>query len=83
MKTLVAISLLFALVAPAGTPDPIIARLNQAMNQVLDEPALRTRLLELGAVTEGAGTVEGTGKFLKEQYDIWKQVVSDIGLEPQ
>ena len=37
----------------------------------------------MGVYTEGAGTVAETGKFIKDQYDLWAQAVRDIGLEPQ
>jgi tripartite-type tricarboxylate transporter receptor subunit TctC len=73
----------FAFVAPANTPAAIIARMNEEMSKILDDPAIITRLAELGVYTDGAGTVESTGKFLKDQYEIWKQVVQDIGFEPQ
>lgn len=73
----------FVFVAPTGTPAPIIARLNQEMTKILNDPATKERLIELGVYTDGAGTVEQTGQFLKDQYEVWKKVVQDIGLEPQ
>lgn len=73
----------FVFVAPANTPEAIIARMNQEMSRILNDPSIRARLAELGVYTEGAGSVEDTGKFIKQQYGIWKQVVQEIGLEPQ
>ncbi|MFN3348656.1 Bug family tripartite tricarboxylate transporter substrate binding protein [Pseudorhodoplanes sp.] len=73
----------FVLVAPAGTPEAIAQRVNQEMNKILNDPAMRERLVELGFFSDGGETVAATGKFIKEQYEIWKEVVRDIGLEPQ
>ena len=38
----------FGLVVPAGTPQPVVARLNAAANAALQQPALRARLAQLG-----------------------------------
>jgi tripartite-type tricarboxylate transporter receptor subunit TctC len=45
----------FGLVVPAGTPAPVVQRLNRATNQALQQPALRARLAQLG-VTPLGGT---------------------------
>ena len=73
----------FVLVAPAGTPEAIVTRVNQEMGKVLAKPDVRNRLLDMGVYTDGAGTAAETGKFIKDQYDLWAQAVRDIGLEPQ
>lgn len=73
----------FVLVAPSGTPEPIVARINQEMAKVLARPEVRRRLLDFGVYTEGAGTVQETGKFIQDEYALWQRVVQDIGLEPQ
>lgn len=73
----------FVLVAPAGTPADIVTRVNQEMTKILNESEMRNRLIELGLFTDGAETVAATGKFIKDQHDLWKIVVRDIGLEPQ
>lgn len=36
------------LMAPAGTPEPVVRKLNDAVNGVLADPAVKTRLAELG-----------------------------------
>ena len=38
----------FGMVVPAGTPQPVVARLNAAANAALQQPALRARLAQLG-----------------------------------
>jgi tripartite-type tricarboxylate transporter receptor subunit TctC len=73
----------FVFVVPAGTPAAIVTRVNQEMAKILDEPDMRNRLIELGLFTDGAETVAATGKFIRDQHDLWKRVVREIGLEPQ
>ncbi len=43
----------FAVYAPAGTPPAVVARLNQAINRVLEMPDVRKRYAELGAEPVG------------------------------
>lgn len=48
----------FALVAPAGTPKEIVARLNAEIAKALADPALRDRLLALGVTPRGMPAAE-------------------------
>ena len=71
----------FVLVAPSRSPEPIVSRVNQEMAKVLNRQDVRARLLDFGVYTDGADTVQQTGKFIKDQYELWQQAVRDIGLE--
>ena len=51
----------FAIVAPAGTPAEVVARLNREIGQYLKGSDIQERLLSLGLATEGAGTPESSG----------------------
>jgi len=73
----------FVLVAPTGTPEPAVTRLNQEMAKVLARSEVRRRLLDFGVYTDGAGSVTETGKFIHDEYALWQQALRDIGLEPQ
>ena len=46
----------FGVVAPAGAPAHIIARLNQAIGEYLKGPDIQQRLLSFGLATNGSGT---------------------------
>lgn len=67
-----------ALFAPAGTPAPILARLNREANAILAEPAVRARFLELGATPVG-GTPEAMERFLRAEVARWAEVVRRSG----
>ncbi len=72
-----------AVVAPAGTPQPVVQRLNREMHAVLTDPAMVKRLSEIGFYTEGAGTPEQTAAFFRAQYDAWGKIVAGIGIKPE
>ena len=70
----------FILSAPAGTPQPIVARLNKEMETIMRSPDLVRRLPELGFYSDGAGTPESTAEFVRRQREEWAGIVRDIGL---
>lgn len=72
----------FGLVAPAGTPKDIIAKLNVAMNKVLARSEVQKRLDSLGAIN-GAGTVEQFDQFIKSQTESWGVVVKSAGVKAE
>lgn len=68
----------FGIGAPAGTPAPIIAKLNEAMQKALKDPKVIEAIEKLGAIP--APTSSGDfGKLISQQNDAWKKIVSDIG----
>lgn len=66
------------IVAPAGAPKPIIAKLNAEINQALQTPALRQRFAALGAEPVG-GTPEQFGKLIRSEYAKWGDVIRRSG----
>lgn len=73
----------FALVAPAGTPEAIVRKVNADVNAVLAQPEILKRLLDLGAINEGPGTPEQLAQFFKDERVRWTKLVRDIKLEPE
>ncbi|WP_059413131.1 Bug family tripartite tricarboxylate transporter substrate binding protein [Cupriavidus basilensis] len=66
------------IVAPAGTPAPVIARLNQAINAVLASAPVRKVLAEQGVDVLG-GTAQAYGAFIRSEYARWQGVVKASG----
>jgi tripartite-type tricarboxylate transporter receptor subunit TctC len=64
------------LVAPAATPAPVIARLNDAANQALAVPAVHERLLALASIPM-AGTPEAFGQRINAEIDKWARVIRE------
>ncbi|OZI19231.1 hypothetical protein CAL26_16415 [Bordetella genomosp. 9] len=64
--------------APAGTPQPVIDKLNKALRQALDNPSLQAQLKQLGLLTIG-DTPEQFKQVEITDLAKWKKVVADSG----
>ena len=69
-------------VAPAGTPPEIIAKLNAAFRESLNDPATRARLDTLGAEIR-IDTPETFGKMIENQLALWRGVVETAGIKAE
>jgi tripartite-type tricarboxylate transporter receptor subunit TctC len=67
---------------PSGTPAEVIAILNREINAGLADPAVRTRLIELGA-TPFAHTPAEFGAYVAAETEKWGKVVRSAGLKAQ
>lgn len=72
----------YALLAPRDTPQEIIEHYNAALNQVLQSPPLRERLLELGATPLG-GTPADLNEFVADETGKWNAIIEDAHLQPR
>lgn len=70
------------LMAPAGTPRPIVDRLNAEVQKALLVPALKTRLEEMGGEAKGS-TPEEMKAMVASQTEKWIQVVADAKIPKQ
>ena len=70
----------YGLFAPAGTPAPVIARLNQWSNAALLEPSVRRTLLENGFVVVG-GPPEQLAGLVRDSVPQWRDFIRDVGLK--
>ena len=68
----------FALFAPSATPRPVLARLHTAVSTALEVPAVRQRLLQLGAEPM-ASTPEELARFQRAEIVRWGQAVRESG----
>jgi tripartite-type tricarboxylate transporter receptor subunit TctC len=68
----------FGLLAPAGTPKDVIARLNAEFNKALQNPELRKKLGDEGADAAG-GTPEQFAALIKDDIPRWGKVVKESG----
>jgi len=73
----------FAVVAPAATPPEVVAKLNLEIGDALKGPDIRQKLLSFGLATEGAGTPDGTGQFIRLEQERWRALGKELGVEPQ
>lgn len=71
-----------ALFAPAGTPPEIVKSLNGALQEILAEPDVKKRLLELG-IEAKASTPEEISARLKSDIEKWRKVIDKAGIQKQ
>ena len=67
------------LAAPAGTPEPIIRKLNQAVDAILALPDVRERLRTLGAQAVG-GSPQAFAKYVEGEILKWREVIKAAGI---
>ncbi|WP_422011983.1 Bug family tripartite tricarboxylate transporter substrate binding protein [Reyranella sp.] len=71
----------FGVMATGGTPEPIIAKLNAAFNEVLADPATAKKLIDLGFVLIG-GSAADYGKRLAAETVKWRKVIQEAKITP-
>jgi tripartite-type tricarboxylate transporter receptor subunit TctC len=69
----------FAILAPAGTPKDIIARLNAGVLQALVDPGVRGKLENLGFSVRGSSADE-LGAMTREQLAKYARVIKEMGI---
>jgi tripartite-type tricarboxylate transporter receptor subunit TctC len=72
----------FGLLAPAGTPKPIIDKLNAAINKGLADATIQKRLADLGVERVG-GTPEAFGIYLKAKVEETDKIAKAANLKPE
>jgi tripartite-type tricarboxylate transporter receptor subunit TctC len=70
------------LYAPAGTPDAIIATLNQALHDVLADPGLKKRALDLG-IDAKASTPAELDARMRADIEKWGKVIASAAIPKQ
>jgi tripartite-type tricarboxylate transporter receptor subunit TctC len=68
--------------APANTPAPVIAKLNQAFNAVVREPEVGRKLAENGVSALG-GTPDELTALIRSETERWRRVVRETGIKGQ
>ncbi|NBS48360.1 MAG: tripartite tricarboxylate transporter substrate binding protein, partial [Betaproteobacteria bacterium] len=72
----------YGLVAPAGTPAPVVARLNATVNAALASPEVASRLKAEGAQATPA-TPEVFGQLIASELQRWRPVVQRAAIKPE
>jgi len=68
------------LVAPAGTPPEVIAKLNTALRPIIDSPDVQKKFKNVGF--EGFSSTQGElGDFIKAQLSEWGKMVKDANIQ--
>ncbi|WP_051320433.1 tripartite tricarboxylate transporter substrate binding protein [Cupriavidus sp. amp6] len=76
------VSSMFGIVAPAGTPGPVIDRLSSDLKKILAEPEVQATLLKQGAIATWT-TPAQAGARIKAEVGKWNTVIRDAGVKPE
>lgn len=66
--------------APARTPAPVVSRINQELNAVLNDPEVRAKLQDQGALP-GSGSAEDLGRFAQTEYARNQKIVQGVNFK--
>jgi tripartite-type tricarboxylate transporter receptor subunit TctC len=70
------------LLAPAGTPQPAIKKLNAALVAALDDAGVRQRLHNAGTAPAPSSPDEFAG-YLREELARWSKLIKEKGIKPE
>src|SRR6266478_1953871 len=70
-----------ALLAPAGTPQPVVDRLSEAMSQALADPAVFNRLQEAGIEPTPGSTPLRAAEFIRSELAKWAPIIKASGAQ--
>jgi tripartite-type tricarboxylate transporter receptor subunit TctC len=69
----------YGMVAPAGTPPPIVVTLNRIATEAMADPTVKERLASQGAELIG-DTPEHFASFIDAEIAKWAKVIKDAGV---
>src|SRR3954452_3091856 len=70
------------LFAPHGTPEVVVEKLAPALREIMETPATRQRLVEMGSEPIWMDPAE-TARFVRAEYKRWAPVVKAAGIKPE
>jgi tripartite-type tricarboxylate transporter receptor subunit TctC len=68
--------------APRGTPEPVVAALNQTINGVLAKPEVQQRLADLALQVRSDSTPAGAEAWLRAETAKWEPIIRSAGIKP-
>jgi tripartite-type tricarboxylate transporter receptor subunit TctC len=68
-----------AIIAPAGTPKPIVDKLNDAINKSLADPKVSSALEKAGITPTPGSTPESTVQFINTELKKWEPIIKASG----
>jgi tripartite-type tricarboxylate transporter receptor subunit TctC len=76
------VSLLFGVLAPAGTPSAVIGRLNREINAIMTEPAIKA-VLARQAIHARSSTPEALRAQIVKEIELWRGLAQKAGIKPE
>ena len=73
--------LFIGMVAPAAAPRDIVARMHGEIVKIMQAPAMKSRLAELGDETALSSSPEQFTAFLKTESATWERIIKEAGIK--
>jgi len=70
----------FGLAAPAGTPQPVVRRLAQAIAEAVKDPAMRQQFIPLG-IEFDSSTPRDFARLVHAETELWGRLVNRLGIK--
>jgi tripartite-type tricarboxylate transporter receptor subunit TctC len=71
-----------ALFAPAGTPEPVLEKLSQALQKAMESPEVKARILSLGGEIQKGGP-KAAQDFVQGQIAMWAKLLKEKGISAE
>jgi tripartite-type tricarboxylate transporter receptor subunit TctC len=75
------VTIWLGLFAPAGTPEPVLARLRAAVATALAAPDVKERLNAAGGLEPFASTPEAFAELIRSDYEKYGRIVKQVGIK--
>jgi tripartite-type tricarboxylate transporter receptor subunit TctC len=69
------------LLAPAGTPPDVVAKLHAEMKRIMETPDIRKKVADVGLIPLDIAPVESQVAYIKAEGEKWGTLVRKLGLE--
>ena len=73
----------FGVVAPGGTPRPVVERLSREVNDIVKSSAFREKLSGFGNIQFATNTPDTFAELIRSDIRFWDKVLKDAKVEPQ
>ena len=70
------------IIAPAGTPPAVVARLNSEVHKALQHAEMKAALAKIG-VEPRMTTPQESEAFMRAEHDKWKKVIAEGKIKPE
>jgi tripartite-type tricarboxylate transporter receptor subunit TctC len=71
----------FGLFAPGGTPNAIVAKVNEQVQRILADPAFRERSLDPLMFAPWSGSPAQFAQFIRADVQKWDRVIREAGIK--
>jgi tripartite-type tricarboxylate transporter receptor subunit TctC len=73
----------FGVLAPAGTPEAVVARLNEALAKMVELPEVKTAFLKQGVYAAAPSTPAQSGERIQQEIARWEKLIHEANIKAE